>query len=114
MTPGGRNWSPVGPAGEAISGLLADPDHPSVFYAGTVTKGVLQSTDGGLTWTPLGRGLPSDVASLLLGPGGRQLLAGTDGGSVWVLDLPTTPRRVLRRTGQGAPPAPVVEVAPLD
>jgi photosystem II stability/assembly factor-like uncharacterized protein len=113
-TTGGRNWSPVGPAGESISDLIADPDHPSVFYAGTATKGVLQSTDGGLTWTPLGRGLPSGVASLLLSPSGRQLLAGTAGGSVWLLDLPTTPRRVLRRSGQGAPPALAVEATPLD
>lgn len=113
-TTGGRNWSPVGPAGESIADLIADPDHPSVFYAGTATQGVLQSIDGGLTWTPLGRGLPSAVASLLLSPSGRQLIAGTDGGSVWVLDLPTTPRRILRRTGAGAAPVAAVEQAPLD
>lgn len=113
-TSGGRSWSPVGPAGEPISDLIADPAHPSVFYAGTATKGVLQSADGGLTWTPLGRGLPSAVASLLLSPSGRQLIAGTGGGSVWLLDLPTSPRRVLRRSGAGAPSAPAVEAVPLD
>lgn len=111
---GGTSWSPVGPVGEAISDLITDPDHPSVFYAGTFWQGVWQSTDGGSTWTPLGRGLPSGVASLLLSPSGRQLVAGTDGGSVWVLDLPTTPRRVLRRSGAGVPSAPAVEVPPLD
>lgn len=115
-TTGGRNWSPVGPAGESISDLTADPDYPAVFYAGTATQGVLQSADGGLTWAPLGRGLPPGVASLLFDPDERQLIAGTSGGSVWFLDLPTSPRRVLRRSGAGAPPstaAAVVE-APLD
>ncbi|MGV8040010.1 MAG: WD40/YVTN/BNR-like repeat-containing protein [Thermoanaerobaculaceae bacterium] len=113
---GGASWSPVGPAGEAISDLIADPGFPSVFYAGTATQGVLQSADGGLTWTSLGRGLPSGVASLLFSPSERQLIAGTAGGSVWFLDLPTSPRRVLRRSGAGAPPstAATVEETPLD
>lgn len=113
---GGTHWSPVGPPGEAISDLIADPDYPAVFYAGTATQGVLRSGDGGLTWTPLGRGLPPGVASLLFNPDERQLIAGTAGGSVWLLDLPTSPRRVLRRSGAGAPPstaAAAVE-APLD
>lgn len=113
---GGTHWSPVGPPGEAISDLIADSDHPAVFYAGTATQGVLQSADGGLTWSPLGRGLPSGVASLLFSPSGRQLIAGTAGGSVWLLDLPTSPRRVMRRSGAGAlpPPAATMEETPLD
>ncbi|MER5762991.1 S8 family serine peptidase [Streptomyces sp. NPDC002082] len=70
----------------------------STLYAGTDTRwtdftptggrGVLRSTDGGLTWHNISRSMPNkDVLSLAASPDGRYLFAGVDQGGVHRLEL---------------------------
>jgi len=92
---GGLNWSSGGDIGEARS-LVVDPNSPlnaRVLYAGVSQRGVMKSTDGGVTWVnslvPPLPGLPavtsSQVArvSVALVPRNPQIvyaaLAGTNG-----------------------------------
>ncbi|WP_327255756.1 S8 family serine peptidase [Streptomyces sp. NBC_01244] len=68
------------------------------LYAGTGTRwmdftptggrGVLRSTDSGLTWQNISRSMPNkDVLSLAASPDGRYLFAGVDQGGVHRLEL---------------------------
>jgi photosystem II stability/assembly factor-like uncharacterized protein len=51
-------------------GLVVDPDHPQILYAGFRRIGVFRSVDGGNSWTAFNSGLPNlDVWSLALGRG---------------------------------------------
>ncbi|MFB6520102.1 S8 family serine peptidase [Streptomyces sp. NPDC056401] len=70
----------------------------NTLYAGTDTRwtdftptggrGVLRSTDGGLTWHNISRSMPNkDVLSLAASPDGRYLFAGVDQGGVHRLEL---------------------------
>ncbi|MCM1970533.1 hypothetical protein [Streptomyces sp. G1] len=70
----------------------------STLYAGTGTRwtdftptggrGVLRSTDGGLTWHNISRSMPNkDILSLAASPDGRYLFAGVDQGGVHRLEL---------------------------
>ena len=79
----------------SVSSLLRVGD---ALYAGTNTRwmdftptggrGVLRSTDGGLTWRNISRGMPNtDVLSLAASPDGRYLFAGVDQGGVHRLEL---------------------------
>ncbi|MCX4783146.1 S8 family serine peptidase [Streptomyces sp. NBC_01264] len=70
----------------------------NTLYAGTDTRwtdftptggrGVVRSTDGGLTWHNISRSMPNkDVLSLAASPDGRYLFAGVDQGGVHRLEL---------------------------
>ncbi|MCX5127567.1 hypothetical protein [Streptomyces sp. NBC_00347] len=70
----------------------------STLYAGTGTRwtdftptggrGVLRSTDGGLTWHNISHSMPNkDILSLAASPDGRYLFAGVDQGGVHRLEL---------------------------
>jgi photosystem II stability/assembly factor-like uncharacterized protein len=70
--------------------LMVDPRASSRLYAGIPGRGVLGSSDGGISWAPLGSGLPLqefsgvfDLDPLLP----ATLYAGTDGAGVFRLDL---------------------------
>src|SRR5690606_29699197 len=54
---------PGNPAAGAMRMVLPSPSDPNVMYAGGVNGGVWRTTDGGVTWTPLG----DDLASLSIG-----------------------------------------------
>jgi photosystem II stability/assembly factor-like uncharacterized protein len=71
-------WFVNGPEGGTIYCLVADPTNPSTLYAGT-RRGVSKSTDGGLTWFPLGTGIPAvQVATIAIDPSAPSTLyAGT-------------------------------------
>jgi photosystem II stability/assembly factor-like uncharacterized protein len=66
---GGQSWAtkgtgfPSSPAGFPVfvPALLFDPRDSSVLYASVDPVGVVRSTNGGLTWTLLGGGLPPGV-----------------------------------------------------
>ncbi|NED95120.1 S8 family serine peptidase [Phytoactinopolyspora alkaliphila] len=76
-----------------VTDLLVSPGRQGTWYAATGRyqanglvkggRGVLRSTDGGLTWGNVSRGLQNlDVESLEISPDGRWLFAGTNQGGV--------------------------------
>ena len=67
--------------------LLADPDHPSVLYAGT-DDGVWRSLDQGTRWTPTGL-RERVVTALAMDAGSRDLYAGDQDGIVFAGRNPT-------------------------
>lgn len=85
----GRTWRSIAawlPA-EPINVVREDPVNPAVVYVGT-DRGAYVSLDTGRTWHAAGSGLPSvPVHDLVVHPRDRELVAGTHGRSVWVLDV---------------------------
>ncbi len=90
----GTSWQEVSEA-PGTTDLLPDPARPGVLYRATQTDGVLASSDGGATWSPLGTGLaspkvyalayrPASSAGLVQSP--PTLFAATAGGA-WELPL---------------------------
>ena len=68
--------------------MAVDPDAPDHWYVGTDT-GVWSSTDDGVTWTPLGTGLPNVVVyDLEIQRAARKLIAGTYGRGMLEIDIP--------------------------
>ncbi len=73
-TDGGNTWTPLSDdqPSLAIGALALDPSNPDVLYAGTgeptpgldnyYGAGILKSTDGGKTWTTLGRDVFAGMA----------------------------------------------------
>ncbi len=53
-------WTPLGPYGGTLRAVVFHPSQPEMLWAGTQTNGVFLSTDGGVTWTAVNQGLPSD------------------------------------------------------
>jgi photosystem II stability/assembly factor-like uncharacterized protein len=97
-TDAGHNWERVpaellGQAGGALS-LAVDPGDAQRILAGT-PAGLLESRDGGATWTPLGLVLEGDDAAghlaihptvadtIYVGTYGQDLHRTVDGGSSW-------------------------------
>lgn len=99
----GSGWEPLSagkvPGGDSqIRCLVVSPDyqHDTTLYAGTAEYGILFTSDGGLTWTPVSSGLTNlDVQSLAISRSfatDRVLFAATAGGvfrtttagTVWV------------------------------
>lgn len=82
-----------------VSDILQSPKDPNTLYAATTFnpkveglyrsgRGVLKSTDGGLTWTNFSYGLDNlDVFSLGITPDGKYLFAGTQFGGVHMIEL---------------------------
>lgn len=85
---GGSTWSDLDLPGDVgVQTLLADPEIPGRWYAGTDDQGVFRSVDGGSTWSPWNKGLAAaDVTALALDPSDPQILwAGTAGGGAFSL-----------------------------
>ena len=81
--------------------IREDPLRPGLLYAGTET-GAYVSLDGGGSWQPLRRNLPtSPVTDLAVK--GDELVAATNGRSFWILGGLS----VLRQLGDEAPRAPI-------
>jgi photosystem II stability/assembly factor-like uncharacterized protein len=94
---GGDTWSilPKQPGGltpgELPRNMVAvDRRNADVIYVGTSFSGVMRSVDGGLSWQPIGEGLPTRSATIAI-DAGNVLHAGTDARGVWELDF--APRR---------------------
>ncbi len=85
----GRTWtSIVGdlPAGVPVKVVREDPFQPALLFAGT-EAGLFATLDHGRHWTKMDRGLPTvAVDDILIHPRERDLIAGTHGRSVYVLD----------------------------
>ena len=63
------HWTDLGPWVADVFAVVVDPVHPKVVYAGTsLGDSVFKSLDGGVTWTPSGRGLTGQGHALAIRP----------------------------------------------
>lgn len=84
----GATWRSIagGLPAEAVNVVREDPVNPDVLYVGT-DRGVYVSLDRGAAWQALASGLPKvPVHDLVVHPRERELVIGTHGRSVWILD----------------------------
>jgi hypothetical protein len=84
----GASWRSIadGLPAEPINVVREDPVNPDVLYVGT-DRGVYVSLDRGASWQGLPAGLPNvPVHDLVVHPRERELVAGTHGRSIYVLD----------------------------
>lgn len=72
---------------EAVNVIREDPLMEDILYVGT-DRGVYVSTDRGDSWSALQGGLPNvPVHDLVVHPRERELVAGTHGRSIWIVDV---------------------------
>ena len=110
FSPTTTGWTSIGPGnlGGRTRSLVINPQNPSIMYAGAVTGGVWQTTDGGQTWNPQFDGQavlnigtlamdPTDPNTLYAGTGewfagiyGDGIYKTTDGGATWIPLASTT------------------------
>jgi photosystem II stability/assembly factor-like uncharacterized protein len=85
----GSSWRSIAaglPAEGPVHAVRADPRRAGLLYVGT-ELGLFVSLDAGASWAPLG-GLPTvAVHDLVVHPRDRELVIGTHGRSVYVLDV---------------------------
>ncbi|MFO0267053.1 MAG: WD40/YVTN/BNR-like repeat-containing protein, partial [Cyclobacteriaceae bacterium] len=85
-TDGGRNWTRIvaGLPNEPVNVVREDPVQPGLLFAGT-EKAVYFSADAGATWHPLRQNMPAtSIRDLVIHE--RDLVVGTHGRSIWILD----------------------------
>ena len=85
----GATWTSIaaGLPAEPVNVIREDPVNPNVLYVGT-DRGVYASLDRGKSWESLPGGIPNvPVHDLVVHPRERELVAGTHGRSVWILDV---------------------------
>lgn len=85
-TDGGRNWTRIvaGLPSEPVNVVREDPVQPGLLFAGT-EKAVYFSADAGATWHPLRQNMPAtSIRDLVIHE--RDLVVGTHGRSIWILD----------------------------
>lgn len=89
-----------------------DPVNPSLIYVGTET-GVFASLNGGGAWFPLKYGMPTvPVYDLKVHPRDRELIAGTHGRGILILDVAPLQQmnaQVLARSAFLFQPAPALQ-----
>src|SRR5581483_8111711 len=94
----GKTWTNVTgnlPANGNINALREDYDNPNLIFVGT-EFGLFVSLDGSKTWKRFMTGLPSvRVDDILIHPRDRDLIIGTHGRSIWIVD-DITPLEQLR------------------
>jgi photosystem II stability/assembly factor-like uncharacterized protein len=85
----GRTWTKITsglPAGGPVYVVTEGMKNPNLLFAGTETS-VFVTIDGGASWHRLANGLPTvPVHDLVIHPRDGDLVAGTHGRSVWILD----------------------------
>ncbi len=85
----GRSWTPSAsglPADQFARAICEDPNDPAVLFLG-LENSVWWSGDGGATWRSLQQNLPpASVRDLRVASNGRDLVAGTHGRGIWILD----------------------------
>lgn len=85
----GRSWTSIadGLPAEPVNVIREDPHVEDLLFVGT-DRGVYASFDRGDSWTALPAELPNvPVHDLVIHPRDHDLVAGTHGRSVWVLDI---------------------------
>jgi photosystem II stability/assembly factor-like uncharacterized protein len=94
-TDGGASWHDISaglPKTQAVHVLRADPQRRGLLFAGT-DAGVFASFDDGAHWSSLQLNLPTAMVNDLL-IHGDDLIAGTQGRAIWVLDDIATLRQL--------------------
>ncbi len=85
----GQTWTNITsnlPDGHCLHVVREDPKNRNLLFVGT-ELGVFVSVDGGTYWTRLMNGMPTvSVHDLVIHPREGDLIAGTHGRSVWILD----------------------------
>ena len=85
----GRTWTKLTsgfPSGHVVRVIREDRRNPQLLFAGT-EFGVMATLNGGASWFPLTNGMPTvPVLDLVIHPRDDDLIAGTHGRSLWVLD----------------------------
>ncbi len=85
----GRSWTNISanlPKGSSVYVIREDPVNPDLLFAGH-EGGIHFSLDRGNSWLPLMNNLPTvAVYDLLIHPREGDLIAGTHGRSIWILD----------------------------
>ena len=84
----GATWTSIaaGLPAEPVNVVREDPVNEDVLYAGT-DRGAYVSLDRGMTWQALPAGLPNvPVHDLVIHPRERELVIGTHGRSIFILD----------------------------
>ncbi len=109
---GGRHWRLVVnelPGNQFVNVVREDPINPHVLYAGT-DWGVFVSLDQGAHWQSLQRNLPAtSVRDIVFN--GSDVIVGTHGRAIWVMDDAEPLRRALsasRRPATLFPPEPAM------
>ncbi len=75
---GGDRWRLLPVRGPDLLAVVVDPKRPETVYVGTDGGGVLRSTNGGVSWQPFGKRLPSrSISTLAFDATGTVLYAGT-------------------------------------
>jgi len=99
----GQTWTnlsddiPSEPPGNSVHTIAEDPETPNLLFVGT-EFGCFVSLDGGTSWDRLmGELPPVAVRDLVIHPREADLVAGTHGRSIWILD-DITPLRQLTET----------------
>jgi photosystem II stability/assembly factor-like uncharacterized protein len=102
-TDGGATWTPIKngiPDGSFVNVVRADPQVRGLLYAGT-EKGVYVSFDDGANWQSLQRNLP--VTSIRdIDVHGNDLVIGTHGRSIWIMDDIAPLREIARGVTSGS------------
>jgi photosystem II stability/assembly factor-like uncharacterized protein len=86
---GGTTWRPItqGLPESSVRALKEDIRNPDLLFAGT-EGGLSYSLDRGATWLPLKDGLPDvPVADIQVHPRTRELILGTHGRSVYLMNI---------------------------
>jgi photosystem II stability/assembly factor-like uncharacterized protein len=100
----GQTWKSVSanlPAGGTLSVVREHPKSPDVLFAGT-ERGLWVSWDRGASWTPLrGKNFPTvPVDDIQIHPREGDLVLGTHGRGVWILDDATPLVSLPKARGQ--------------
>jgi photosystem II stability/assembly factor-like uncharacterized protein len=95
-TNGGTSWVPLTDNNAAwmdMASVAVDPLNDNIVYAGSMSSSqLIKSTDGGTTWTSIGRLLNSNVSKILINPSNTSniiacsnggIVRTTDGGVTW-------------------------------
>jgi photosystem II stability/assembly factor-like uncharacterized protein len=112
---GGATWQRIVeglPGNEPVNVVREDPAQPGLLYAGT-ERSVYFSIDDGASWSPLKLNLPpSSVRDLVVHE--NDLVVGTHGRSIWILDnvVPLRQLTALASAGASAASSPFLVPPP--
>jgi photosystem II stability/assembly factor-like uncharacterized protein len=85
----GSTWTSISnnlPADEPVYVIKEDPENPDLLYVGTEFS-IYYSSDGGESWKPLRRNLPTvAVHDILVHPRDGDLIIATHGRGLWIMD----------------------------